>query len=67
MTPVYPGSGTLDTPNSEWCTDSCGIAEVKFTPTCLAQDVGVGVIVPGMLFDDGATSIPSTQFTVTLD
>lgn len=67
FTPVYPGSGTLDTPTNQWCTDSCGIAELQFTPTCFAQDVGVGVIVPGMVFDDGSTGIPTTQFSVVLE
>jgi hypothetical protein len=66
FTPIVPGFNTLDTPSSEWCTDSCGYAEVKFTPTCAQQAISIGVLVPGMLYD-GATTVPSTKFTVTLD
>jgi len=52
FTPLIPGGMTIDTPTGDWCTDSCGIATLQFTPTCTKQNVQIGVLVPGMLYDD---------------
>ena len=59
--------GTFDTDSSELCTDSCGFATLKFTPTCMNQDLAVSITVPGMEFDDTFKSAPSIKFTVTKD
>lgn len=60
FTPSVPSLVTLDTPTSDWCTDSCGIAEIKFTPIC--GNTGEGIImpiVPGMTSDD----LPKTTYS----
>jgi hypothetical protein len=67
FTPFAPGFIDLSSEPAEWCTDSCGIAEVKFTPKCFEQDVQVGILVPGMLFDDGNNTVPATQFVVEME
>jgi hypothetical protein len=62
FTPQIQGYLTVTTDSSEWCTDSCGVAEVEFSATCNEQDVQIGLLVPGMLYDDNA--VASTRFTV---
>ena len=64
FTPLIPGGMTIDTPVSDMCTDSCGIATLQFTPSCSPQDVKIGIVVPGMLYDDG-NGAPSKGFSVT--
>jgi hypothetical protein len=66
FTPVTAGAITIDSEITNWCTDSCGIAEVIFTPTCAEQDVTVGIIVPGMLYDDGSNTVPATGISISL-
>jgi hypothetical protein len=56
--------GTFNTDSSELCTDSCGYATMKFTPTCMTQDLAVSITVPGADLD-GTTTAPTIQFTVT--
>lgn len=52
FTPMVPSGVTLDSPESDWCTDSCGIAEIKFTPICGWTINGtIMPIVPGMVSD----------------
>ena len=60
FTPSVPSLVTLDTPSSDWCTDSCGIAEIKITPIC--ANIGEGIImpiVPGMTSD----TLPKTTYS----
>lgn len=63
ITPLADGND-VDTPKKDWCTDSCGFAEVSFTPTCFEQDVSVGIIAPGMIFDGEGP--PKIKFSVSL-
>jgi hypothetical protein len=65
ITPMVNGYNRLDTPSKDWCTDSCGYAEVAFYPTCAEQDISIGIIVPGMIYDGEGP--PATKFTVTLE
>jgi hypothetical protein len=58
------GSSDLDTPTSEMCTDSCGVAQFSFTPVCASQDLNVSIYVPGMVFDDTFLAMPATKFSV---
>jgi hypothetical protein len=63
FTPMVPASVTLDSPSSEWCTDSCGIAEIKFTPICgQISESFIAPLVPGMVGDE----IPKTTFNLSL-
>lgn len=64
FTPVVSGGLTLVTPQEEWCTDSCGIATVEFTPICGEQESSAGILVPGMLFEGEEDIIPSTSFII---
>ena len=57
--------GTIETTSSELCTDSCGFATIKFTPTCMTQDVAVSISVPGADYDEIFTVNPSIKFSVT--
>lgn len=60
FTPMLPSGVTLDSPQSDWCTDSCGIAEIKFTPVCgWTINGAIMPIVPGMLSDE----FPQTSYT----
>lgn len=65
ITPLVDGYNRLDTPASDLCTDSCGFAEVTFTPTCYEQDVSIGIISTGMIFDDGGP--PKIKFTISME
>lgn len=65
--PMVPGFNDIVTRESDQCTDSCGIAEITFKPKCAPQDVSIGILVPGMTYDDGNESIPSTKFTISLE
>jgi hypothetical protein len=61
FTPIVPANVTLDSTSSDWCTDSCGIAEIKFTPTCGSYGSGViAALVPGMTTD----TIPKTTYSM---
>ncbi|MEI6834509.1 MAG: hypothetical protein WCL28_11020 [bacterium] len=63
FTPMVPASVTLDSSSSDWCTDSCGIAEIKFTPICgQISDSFIAPLVPGMTGDD----LPKTTFNMDL-
>jgi len=63
FTPMVPASVTLDSSSSDWCTDSCGIAEIKFTPICgQISDSFIAPLVPGMTGDE----IPKTTFNMDL-
>lgn len=60
FTPSVPSGVTLDSPTSDWCTDSCGIAEIKFTPVCGWKINGaIMPIVPGMVSSTG----PQTTYS----
>ena len=64
FTPVVPAGLTLDSTSNDWCTDSCGIAEVKFTVPCGNKVTGsVQVVVPGMTTD----AIPKTTVSFNAD
>jgi hypothetical protein len=65
FTPQVQGYLEVTSDSSEWCTDTCGVAEVQFSPTCYEQDVQIGILVPGMLYDDN--TVPATKFSVTLE
>ncbi len=61
FTPIVPANVTLDSTSNDWCTDSCGIAEIKFTPTCGSYGSGViAALVPGMTTD----TIPKTTYSM---
>lgn len=61
FTPIVPANVTLDSPSSDWCTDSCGIAEIKFTPTCGSYGTTfISPLVPGMTTD----TIPKTTYSM---
>lgn len=63
FTPMVPSSVTLDSPSSDWCTDSCGIAEIKFTPICgQISDSFIAPLVPGMT----GSELPKTTFKLSL-
>jgi hypothetical protein len=63
FTPMVPASVTLDSPSSDWCTDSCGIAEIKFTPICgQISESFIAPLVPGMTGGE----IPKTTFNLDL-
>lgn len=63
FTPMVPSSVTLDSDSSDWCTDSCGIAEIKFTPICgQISNSFVAPLVPGMTGDE----LPKTTFSLAL-
>lgn len=63
FTPMVPASVTLDSPSSDWCTDSCGIAEIRFTPNCgQVSDSFIAPLVPGMTGDE----LPKTTFQLSL-
>jgi hypothetical protein len=63
FTPMVPAAVTLDSSPSDWCTDSCGVAEIKFTPICgQISDSFIAPLVPGMTGDD----LPKTTFNLTL-
>ena len=64
FTPNIPFGATLVTPENEWCTDSCGVADVTFKATCVAQTSAIGIYVPGMLYDDKGALLGSA-FVVT--
>lgn len=62
------GSKGTDTPSSEWCTDSCGIATVKVSPICAKQTMQVGIIVPGLTGESTAATEnpnPSVKLNIT--
>jgi hypothetical protein len=52
FTPQIPYGATLLTPASEWCTDSCGIAKIKFDSKCAEQKSFVSVYAKGMILDE---------------
>ncbi len=57
-----------DTPSSEWCTDSCGIATIKVSPVCRKQVMQVGIIVPGLTGEPTAAvenPNPSVKLNIT--
>jgi len=63
FTPMVPAGVTLDSPESDWCTDTCGIAEIKFTPICgWKVSSFISPLVPGMTTD----TIPKTTFSLSL-
>lgn len=65
ITPLVGGYNRIDTPTKDWCTDSCGYAEIAFTPTCFEQETNVGLVAPGMMFEGEGP--PSTPFNVKFD
>jgi hypothetical protein len=67
FTPEANGFLNVTSDSSQWCTDSCGVAEVSFSPTCFEQDANIGILVPGMLYDDGSNSVPSIKFSVSME
>lgn len=61
FTPIVPANVTLDSTSSDWCTDSCGVAEIKFTPTCGSFGTSfISPLVPGMTTD----TIPKTTYSM---
>jgi hypothetical protein len=65
FTPQTQGYMEVTSESSTWCTDSCGVAEISFSPTCYEQDVQVGILVPGMLYEDN--KVAAVKFTVSLE
>ncbi|MCX6124607.1 MAG: hypothetical protein NTV34_07630 [Proteobacteria bacterium] len=62
-------SGGTSTPESEWCTDSCGFASVKAAPICSPGDFMVGIVVPGITGEANNVTgnpVPPVKLTITV-
>jgi hypothetical protein len=53
--PLTPGY-TTETDSSQWCTDSCGFAEITIPVVCADQSLKINIVVPGADYSGAASA-----------